>query len=514
MPAPSSIQPANNLAPALSVGARGRQAESKDILKSTVIVSLSSIIVMAVGLVRTKVIALVSGPPGVGLFGLMSGWVEIIAILTSFGLGTSGIRRIAQYSGAPDQIEVSKVASTLKVTTWATGGVGCLLMIGFSHPAATWVLKAPGASLSVAILGLTILFRALTTAYTCVIQGLRRITDLAIINILGAVVGTLLTIPLLVFCGPYGIPLAIVAGGFATLAVAAWYTRRLDLPSTTIPWRERIIEAGGLIRFGAPVMLSAVIGAVYPNIERLAITRSTSLAALGQYQAASSISTMLATFVLTALSTDFYPRLASQVREPSAFNASFNQQLRMSVLLAFPGLMFILGLAPHLLSLLYTTSFIEAAGILRLLAVAVFARVLVSGFRLALLAQGRSSLYLAYESTFTLLNAGLLFWLVPRWGVLGAAWALTLATLAYAGLLILAHGRSLGFCSRTNPAIWEFLVGMGLLMAWASWCHQSGSGVGFVSLGTPMAAAAYAIRILLRETGYSAQLKLKNTSFE
>jgi len=53
---------------------------------------------------------------------------------------------------------------------------------------------------AIALLGFTILLEAVSIGQSCILQGTRRIADIAKINIIGAITGTLISIPVFI-CG-------------------------------------------------------------------------------------------------------------------------------------------------------------------------------------------------------------------------------------------------------------------------------------------------------------------------
>ncbi|MGV8953313.1 MAG: hypothetical protein ACOH2M_19610 [Cypionkella sp.] len=66
---------------------QSNQARYGDILKSTSLIGASSVISMALSVVRLKVLAVLLGPAGVGLFGLFNVVAELASNLAGMGNG-------------------------------------------------------------------------------------------------------------------------------------------------------------------------------------------------------------------------------------------------------------------------------------------------------------------------------------------------------------------------------------------------------------------------------------------
>ena len=78
----------------------------------------------------------------------------------------------------------------------------------------------------------------------------------------------------------------------------------------------------------------------------------------GYYQAAWALSGLFAGFVLGAMGADFYPRLSGLIHDREAAIRAVNEQTEIGVLLALPGLLATLALAPWVIHAFYTKEFV------------------------------------------------------------------------------------------------------------------------------------------------------------
>jgi len=74
----------------------------KSILKSTALLGGSSFINILIGMIKTKIVALLLGPSGVGFMGVLSSLQQIVTTVTGLGLNTSGVRQIAHATASND----------------------------------------------------------------------------------------------------------------------------------------------------------------------------------------------------------------------------------------------------------------------------------------------------------------------------------------------------------------------------------------------------------------------------
>ena len=64
----------------------------KELLKSTSIIGGTQIFIILLGIFRTKIIALLLGPAGLGFLGLLQSIVDIVRSSTSFGINYSAVK--------------------------------------------------------------------------------------------------------------------------------------------------------------------------------------------------------------------------------------------------------------------------------------------------------------------------------------------------------------------------------------------------------------------------------------
>ena len=75
------------------------QSSYRQILRSTSIIGGSSVLNILIGLVRVKVLAVLLGPVGIGLAGLYTSIMGTATSVAGCGLGSSGVRQIAEAGG-------------------------------------------------------------------------------------------------------------------------------------------------------------------------------------------------------------------------------------------------------------------------------------------------------------------------------------------------------------------------------------------------------------------------------
>lgn len=409
------------------------------ILRSSAIIGGANGLNYVVGLIRVKLVAVLLGPAGIGLIGLYQSVTSVIGTVSGFGIGSSGVREVAKSHGQGNVAEAARTMLIVKRMAWLTGLLGWLLTAVLAYPVSLSVLGDHAHAMPLALLGSTLLLGSLTGARNAILQGVRRIGDIARVNVYAMLINTALAIALYAWLRQDGIVPVLVVTALVSLAITHWFARRVELPAPALDWTATFSGARGLLTLGSAFMWSGLLTAGLDMFTRSLITRKFGIDVAGQYQAAWALSGMFAGFILGAMGTDFYPRLTSVIADHKHAARVVNEQTEIGLLLALPGLVATLAFAPLMVHALYSKEFLPAAAVLPWFVLGVFGRVVSWPMGFIMLAAGASRWFAITETAFLALQLGLVLWLVPAFGPLGAAVAFALNYVAYTfGMLWLA----------------------------------------------------------------------------
>lgn len=338
----------------------------RQILRSSSIIGGSAVINIVLGLVRTKVAALLLGPSGIGLIGLLSSLASTASVIAGFGIGSVGTRHIAEAKGLNDVVAVATARRMLFSATFVLAVIGSAVFWSLREVLATNVLRTPALAPEVGWLALFVGLTVIASAQVALLNGLRRIGDLARINVLSGLLSTALGVGALIIWGKDGITAYLIVIPLSSLILGYLYVLKLPkviAPSTTLS--ASINQWKGLARLGGAFMLASLAGLLGQLFVRMLVQSELGFDALGYFQAASAISVIYVGFVLTAMGTDYYPRLTIAIRDREEVNRMVNEQTEIALLLAAPAFLAMIGLAPWIIELLYSPSFHPAADVLR-----------------------------------------------------------------------------------------------------------------------------------------------------
>jgi PST family polysaccharide transporter len=428
----------------------------------------ASVLVLVAGFFRTKIIAVLIGPEGVGLAGSLVNFNNVLAMLVGWGLATSGVRMIA--SATPAE-RPQKVAAVLSFG-YRLMGLSLLAALVLSWPVAWYTFAGTeGHALEMALASLGVPCLVGAGVWGAILQAEGHLKPLARTQVLSAFAGLLIGIPVIYGFKQAGWPLIGIAGGILiAMGVPAWLTYRAAKPyyqeaqgiASTTSDRDTLIKLGGAL------MLVGLMSQLSAYISRLVVIRQLGLEAAGHYQAALAIASSLPSFVFAAMATDFFPRVAA-ARDENEAQHLVEKQIQAGLLLALPFLTALLTMGRLCIHWLYAAQHFEPAiPILALMIWGVFLRLVSWPIGFWLQARGSSHQVIIIELISNIIIALLPVLLVSRFGLEGAAGAYAGGYLAYAVLMYFVlrwrTGRWLG------SATCLFVLGSAVALGLAQYC--------------------------------------------
>jgi O-antigen/teichoic acid export membrane protein len=399
------------------------------ILRATSIVGGGKLLSFLIALLRSKALALLLGPAGVGVMGLLSEVMTTAASLFGLGLGSSGVRQIAA-SGDPNQLMA--VRRALWRSNLLLGVVGLASLCALSTPISVLVFGTPAHSVDVAWMGVGVLASLIAASQTALLQGMRRLGDMVRAGLLGTLLGSSVGIAIIWVQGAQGVRWFVLSTPLFSVLASAWYAHRLPRPADT-PTSARALFASArtMATLGVVLMSTSLAGGLSALAIRAILTRELGVAATGQYHAASTIATSYLGLVLGAMAADYFPRLAQVATDPRLLNQNVNDQLEVALLLSAPILLGMLALAPWILAALYSSAFQPAAELMRWQILGDVLRVPSWALGFIVLAHGQARLHLITELTTLVVLVVSVYALTPLMGLTAAGVAFGIQYLYY-----------------------------------------------------------------------------------
>jgi antigen flippase len=427
------------------------------ILRASSIMGGAAGINLLMGMLRVKFTAVLIGATGVGLNASFAALQGVLGTLAGLGIASSAVRDVAAAVARGDEEAIGRTVLAMRRLTWATGLTGMATMFLMSPLLSQLTFGHRGYTFDIAALGIAILFGNITGGEMALIQGVRRIGDMARANIYGAAAGTVAAVCFYATLGLRGIVPALIAIAAINLVLSLYFARRIPVVRPTLTWRETFAEAHSFVRLGFVMMWSGLLVSAVTYLTIILITQQQGTQAVGLYSAAFALSGVFVGFVLTAMGADYFPRLAGLAGDPGAMNRLVNEQTEIGLLLAVPGLLATLALAPWIIQIFYTREFIPAVELLRWFVLGCLGRVVSWPLGFVMLALGKSRWFFLTETTFNLLHLGLIAAALSMVGLKGVAMVFPLLYIGYTVTVLAVAFRLTKF--RWTPSVVKAVLG-------------------------------------------------------
>lgn len=338
----------------------------RSILRSSYLIGGASAVNMITGIAKMKVAALVVGPGGLGLIGLLQNFMQLSAQLAALGVANAGTRKVAVTLATGDIADVVRVRHAIIVGSLVQAAIAVGAIVLLRGEIARLIGLEPEQSVLVGWLSLGIALTIGGGAQGAVLAGLRRVGDIARIQLFSGLASAAVGIPALYLLGDVGIIVLVVALPLASFLLGLFYVARLkEFSAVDRATGSLWDEWRGLVGFGSAFMVSMLVTQGGHLVVRSLVLSELGSAGLGHFQAAWALGMMYLTFVLTAMGTDYYPRLSAAIENPAVARKIVNQQSEVAVLLCGPVIVALLALAPWVVRLLYSEAFLPAVSVLR-----------------------------------------------------------------------------------------------------------------------------------------------------
>lgn len=432
----------------------------KEIVKSTGIVGGAQVIKIVVGIVRTKILAVLLGPSGIGVVGMFESIIGLSGTLTNLGIGSSGVRQIAESNSSNDPIKISRTILSLKRISFITGLLGFVLVLVFSKQISILTFGNLNYSLGISIISIILLLNGISTGQLALLQGLRRIKDLAKAQVLGSVFGAIVSIMIIYYLRERGIPLYMVLIAAFSILTSWWYAKKIELSFISLSIKDFVHEAKGLLNIGFAFMVAMVLGSANGYITRLLLIDELGIESVGVYTACWTLSSFYVGIILNAMGTDFFPRLTAANKDNLALNKLVNEQTLIGLLFSIPGILFTITLSPVVLNLFYSESFIQGSDLIRWLIASLGFRIISWPLGYMLLAKGLSKIFITAEIVFNIFSIILIYFFIKFFGLNGIGMAYILNYLFYTIIMLF-------LCKKVNGLIWDnkifYILGLSTL---------------------------------------------------
>lgn len=439
-------------------------------VESTLKTGIGQFAALLLGAISVKLLAVIAGPAGVGLFSVLRHLQQIFSSIASVGGQNAVVQGLSSRTGRTrEQFLASSFCVFLVVISLLS-----FLILLVADYLATWILGGEHASairwlvLPMSAGALLFYFRGLLTAEM-------QFGALAIVNVMIGLGAAVVAIPVgMAYSWGYADALVLlVAGGLVPgLLVAFFYVRRLgyfnSFDAVSLKSVNRV-AVSQFLRMAIPVLLSTFLTLSSVLVVRAYIIRYEGLEVAGHFDAAWSISAMYLALFLVSLQSYLLPELSRQ-ENGTGLRIALSKAFHFALLISLPLITGLVVMKPLVTHILFSGEFLPALDILRWILLGDYVRVLGWIIATTLIARSDMRGFLFAEGIWSVVFLLTSIWLVPD-GVQWVGVAYLFAYVVYLGFLIWRLARVHGiFVPIRNFVHW--LIGFGIvaiasLLSWS-----------------------------------------------
>ena len=335
-----------------------QQSSYRGIMKATSLFGGVQFFQILIQIIRSKFVAILLGPTGMGIMGLLTSTTGLISNLTNFGLSVSAVRDISTANSTGDLVRISLISKVLRRLVWATGILGAFTTLILSHWLSFLTFGNYNYTYSFAAISITLLLTQINAGQLVILQGMRKLNYLAQSNVFGSLMGLIIVIPFYYLWGIDGIVPVILGLSIVSLILSTYYSQKIKLNNIPISIGQTLSEGQNMLKMGFVINLSSIFSVGTAYIVRVYIGKVGSVADVGLYTAGFSIINTYVSMIFNAMGTDFYPRLSAVSHSNTLCRTTINQQAEIAILIIAPVLVTFIVLIKWVILVLYSNKFL------------------------------------------------------------------------------------------------------------------------------------------------------------
>ena len=194
-----------------------------------------------------------------------------------------------------------------------------------------------------------------------------------------------------------GIVPALIANSILAYLIISKLSKSTDYSVSKVKFKEALKSGGTILKMGIAMSFSGIFSTACAYLLRSYIRYIDGTEAVGLYMAGFVIINTYVGLVFSAITTDFYPRLASVSRDNSKSCDVINTQGELGIIILGPLLSICVLIMPLLIKILYTSEFMPAYDFILLATVGMIFRLVSVLIAFLFIVKGSTKLYIINE---------------------------------------------------------------------------------------------------------------------
>lgn len=367
--------------------------EYRSILKITSLFGGVQVLTLGASVIRNKVAAVLLGPTGMGVVALFNSTINLISQSSNLGIGISGVRSVSEAFGKNNPVELSRSIEIVRLWSLITGVVGWVICLLLAPWLSSIAFDSDAYSAGFRWLSIMLPCIAITGGEMVILKGVRRLKQVATCSLLSAVITLICAVPIYYLYGVSGIVPSLLIAAILIMLLHIYYGAQVRTYGRFSQIRQTLGQGCSMIKLGVALVFVGLLGSLTEYIVRIYLGNIGDVAIVGLYSSGYAIVETYMGVVLTAMTTDYYPRLSAVHQEHDKVAGMVNKQIVVGLIIMTPCLIALYLLAPWVITLLYAESFAPIVGMVQWAIPGMFCKLLSWPTAYVILAKGDTKMF-------------------------------------------------------------------------------------------------------------------------
>lgn len=399
------------------------------LVKTSLLSGLSTGVKVITGLFSLKIIAIYLGPEGVAQLAQFTALINILSVVAGGGITLGVIKYVSEFSKNAEQT-LNDFLSTSFLYTLFFCLLTAILAFTFHRTLSIWILGSASYSHLIILTGISQVFMAMNLLLLAILNGLKQIARMTVINILGSLLNVILMISLTGIYGVKGALLALIISQGLIVFISIFFVFKQSWLRFLFDMRLKGFHVRNLSSYSLMNIISILTVPISQIVIRNDLSHLFSWKDVGYWQAVIRVGDAYLLLVSLALTAYYLPRLA-ELEEYSAVKLEVYNACKIILPVVFVSLFMIYFARNYILLILYNADFLHASNLFMYHLIGDFFR--IAGWLLTyiLIAKSWAKTYISTEIALSILFVVCSHYMVRSFGLVGVTYSFALTYLIY-----------------------------------------------------------------------------------
>lgn len=395
-----------------------------NLLKTSFYTSISQGLSILAGLVSIKVVSVKIGPEGIAMMGQYLNTTALLSLFATGAIGTGVVKYLAQYKDDKEK-QLRVIATAFRIT------IICTIVIGAGVAVCSSLLsqkafKTDGYNTVYILWGTFLLFTTFSALLSNILNGLKLIPYLTIVNISGTVSGLLITILLAYQYGVFGVLIAANFTAVILFSIHLFFFKKykwFSVKELFLPFDKKLAQL--LTGFILMTLVSGVLSPAIQLLVRDRIIEKFSFNEAGYWQSVTRISDYYLSFITSVIGVYYLPRL-SEIDNNRDLKAEIWKMYKI-ILPVIAVVSLVIWLCRYLIiRIILTPDFLPSAELYGIQFMGDFFKIAAWLLAYVMLAKAMKYRFVAIEFIFSFSYVFLCYYFINQYGIIGATYGFLL----------------------------------------------------------------------------------------